>query len=92
MTQTAATYSDIMFIDHDPRELSRTAIKLVAWVTFFVTTAIMIAWAVGLRFVVDRLPDFAVVLLFGLMIGFFIGFKVGWWDRSRHLRTVGKDE
>lgn len=92
MTQTAATYSDIMLIDHDPRELSRTAIKAVAWVTLAVTAVIMVFFASWVRWAIGLLPDAAIFALAGLAFGLGIGFKLGWWDRGRHLRTTGKDE
>lgn len=80
-----------MQIDHDPKELSRKAIKFVAVFTAIVTLAIAIPMSMGIRWVVGQMPITLVALIGGLMVGCCIGVFIGRWDALRGQRTPGND-
>ncbi|MDQ0135054.1 hypothetical protein J2T08_002975 [Neorhizobium galegae] len=80
-----------MQIDHDPKELSHKAIKIVALVATALIAAIAIPVVFGVSWAVNGLPDVVVFLLFGTFLGLTVGFFVGRWDGLRTHRTPGRD-
>jgi hypothetical protein len=78
-------------IDHDPRELPRKAIKLVAIATAVITLMLIIPISIGIRWSVERLPFELVLALGCLAMGASGGFFIGRWDALRHSRTPNTD-
>lgn len=84
-------YGLCMQIDHDPRELSHKALKIVALVTLVVTVAIAIPVVFSVRWAVDQLPIPLLALLVGSLAGMCAGFWIGRWDALRGQRIPGRD-
>lgn len=80
-----------MQIDHDPKELSRKAIKFVAVLTAVACLVIAIPLSMGIRWAVGQMPLTLVALMVGLMAGCCAGFFIGRWDALRGHRTPGRD-
>lgn len=78
-------------IDHDPRELSRKALKFVAVATGVITIALLVPINMGIRWAVHELPAEIALLLSGLMMGACVGFFLGRWDALRNQRTPGRE-
>lgn len=76
-----------MQIDHDPRELSRKALKFVAITTAVVTLLLIIPINMGIRWSVEQIPIEFTLLLTGIGIGGSAGFFIGRWDVLRQSRT-----
>lgn len=80
-----------MQIDHDPKELSRKAIKFVAVFTAIVTLSIAIPMSMGIRWAVGQMPQWIALLIFPALVVFACGFYFGRWDALRGQRTPGND-
>ena len=78
-------------IDHDPREPSRKALKLIAILTVVITLAVMIPVSMGIRWSADQLPREIFVPLFFVIVAFVGGFFFGRWDATRQFRTPNRD-
>jgi hypothetical protein len=79
-------------IDHDPHEPSHRSWIVMGVISVALIIGIMLVLKYGLEQVVDSLPMPVLALIGGLMLGFGIGMRVGWWDCERyHSRTDGKD-
>lgn len=79
-----------MQIDHDPRELSRKALKFVAITTAVVTLLLIIPINMGIRWSVEQMPIEFTLLLAGAILGGSAGFFIGRWDTLRQSR-IPKD-
>jgi protein-S-isoprenylcysteine O-methyltransferase Ste14 len=79
-----------MQIDHDPREPSHKALKLIAILTAVIVLALAVPVMFGVRWAVDLLPPDLIPPLATLIMGACGGFFIGRWDALRQ-RTPGND-
>ena len=80
-----------MQIDHDPQELPRKALKVVAAIAILFTIAMVIPVNLGIRWIVEQMPLEAVFLFDGAVAGIGAGFYLGRWDARRQFRTNGNE-
>jgi thiamine transporter ThiT len=80
-----------MQIDHDPKELSHKAIKIVALLVVVVTIAIAVPVAMSMSWTMRQLPIPVLALFVGTMGGLSAGFFIGRWDALRGQRTPGSE-
>ncbi|KRA59036.1 hypothetical protein [Rhizobium sp. Root651] len=80
-----------MQIDHDPREPSHKAVKLIALLTLGLTLVFMVPVVAGIRWTFDQMPEWIVLLIFPAFVIFACGFYFGRWDAKRQFRTPGND-
>lgn len=74
-------------IDHDQRELSRKALKIIAVLSTVVMISIMIPLSMTIRWGFNQLPDFMTFTFSGIMIGVCSGYYIGKWEALRSQRT-----
>lgn len=79
-----------MQIDHDPREPSHKALKLIAILTAVIVLAMAVPVMFGVRWAVELIPPALMAPLFTLLMGGCAGFFIGRWDALRQ-RTPGND-
>lgn len=80
-----------MQIDHDPREPSRKAVKLIALLTLVFTLVFMVPVVAGIRWTFDQMPEMLAISIGPAFMIFAIGFFVGRWDAKRQFRSPGND-
>lgn len=76
-----------MQIDHDPRELSHKALKIIGLVAAVLTIAIAIPVVFGMRWAVDQMPTELTMLFAGAVLAGPVCFFIGRWDALRGQRT-----
>ncbi|WP_046600864.1 hypothetical protein [Neorhizobium galegae] len=76
-----------MQIDHDPKELSHKAIKIVALLAAALIIAVAIPVVFSTRWVVEQLPTELTMLFAGAVLAGPICFFIGRWDAARNQRT-----
>lgn len=81
-----------MQIDHDPNEPSHRTLIIMSVIAGVITIGALLVVKYGLEGVVSYIPFPAQVLFCGIVFGFVVGMRVGWWDCERyHSRTKGTD-
>lgn len=76
-----------MQIDHDPREISHKALKIVGVLTVVITIALIIPINMAIRWGVTQLPDLFIGLFGGIVLAGPVCFFIGRWDTLRGQRT-----
>lgn len=80
-------YGLCMQIDHDPRELSHKALKIIAVLAVILIIGLTIPVLFSVRFAVDQMPTELTMLLAGAVLAGPICFFIGRWDALRAQRT-----